>query len=240
MARRAHLEVAEHAMRASAGRDGRGKLHRIELETAGNDHSGRICAQLDHALRRLFTLHAESIDVRQHFLEEEAGAAVPPVRSRREAAVDERGLHTSPAAFTQQVRPHFCFHHHEQPRPHERQRAADDELEIEGKEKDPVHLLKMRTRHLLPGHRRRRYEQAKSWIACTQVGYERARRQHFADRDGMNPDGVVGIQVERQRQIAEPLRQAADVLPVPDCLIQKVRRRQHEDRENRDGVQDVH
>ena len=63
-------------------------------------------------------------------------------------------------ALPQQVRPDLGFHHHEQPRLHQPQRAPDDEREIERKVEHRVHVLQVPARDLLPGHRRGRQKDA--------------------------------------------------------------------------------
>ena len=77
-------------------------------------------------------------------------------------------------------------------------------------------------------------------IALAQIREQRPRGQRLAHRDGVNPDRLVAVEIEADRQIAHPLGEAADVLPVPDRLIQEPRR-QH-DRQNDDGqrVERVH
>ena len=62
-----------------------------------------------------------------------------------------------------------------------------------------------------------------------------------------SPTDTAWIQIEGSRsrfsdtgQKAQPLRQAADVLPVADRLVQEVRRRRQEDQQRREAVEQVH
>ena len=72
------------------------------------------------------------------------------------------------------------------------------------------------------------------------VGGERARGQRLTDRHRMDPDGFLAVDVERDRQEAEPLPQRADVLLVPDRLVQEVGRHQQEDGQHQQAVGQIH
>ena len=95
--------------------------------------------------------------------------------------------------------------------------------EVEGKVEHLVHVLEAVPRDLLPRHRRRRQEEAVARVALAELRQERLRDQHLADRHGVDPDGLLAVEVERDRKVAEPLPQAADVLPVPHRLPGQVR-----------------
>ena len=56
----------------------------------------------------------------------------------------------------------------------------------------------------------------------------------------MNPDGVFAIEVEGNRQEAEPLPQAADVFLVTNRLVDEVRRYDDKKRERQQAVDRVH
>jgi len=56
----------------------------------------------------------------------------------------------------------------------------------------------------------------------------------------VNPDRLVAVEVEGQREIPHPLRQADDVLAVADRLIQEVWRHGDEERDDEDAVDGVH
>ena len=73
-----------------------------------------------------------------------------------------------------------------------------------------------------------------------QIRDQRPRRQRLADRHGVDPDRLVAVEVEADRQIAHPLGEAADVLPVANRLIDEPRR--EHDRQQDDGqrVERVH
>ena len=120
---------------------------------------------------------------------------------------------------------------------HDVQRAADDERPVEREIEHGVDVLQAAPRHLLAGDRRRRQEEAKPRIARLEVGDERPGRQRLADRDGVNPDRLLAVEVERDRQVAEPLPQAADVLLVANRLIEEVRRDDDEDGQRQEAVE---
>ena len=56
----------------------------------------------------------------------------------------------------------------------------------------------------------------------------------------MDPDRFLGVDVERDREEAEPLAQAADVFLVADGLIQEVRRHDDEDGQREQAVGEIH
>ena len=126
---------------------------------------------------------------------------VARIGARRNPPVDDDGLDAAVAADPQQVRPDLGLHHHEQPRLHDVQRAADDERPVEREIEDGVDVLQAAPRDLLSGDRRGRQEQPEARIARLQVGGERARRQRLADRDGVDPDRLFAVDVERDRQV---------------------------------------
>ena len=192
------------------------------------------------AARRLVALHAEAIDVREHAAEERPDQPVARIRAGRDAAVDQRRLDPGALAGAQQVRPDLGLHHDEQPRLDQPQRALDDEPEVEREIEDLIDVLQLLRGDLLPGHGRRRQEDPQARVALAQLGQQRPRGQHLADRDGVDPDRAVAIQVERHGQIAHALLEAGDVLPVADGLVQQVRRHHDEERDDEDAVGRVH
>ena len=112
--------------------------------------------------------------------------------------------------------------------------------EVERKVEDLVDVLQAVPRDLLPRHRRRGQEEAVARVALAQLRQQRPRGQHLADRHGVDPDGLLAVEIERDRQVAEPLPQAADVLPVPHRLPGEVRRHDKEERDDQDAVEGVH
>ena len=114
------------------------------------------------------------------------------------------------------------------------------ERQVERKVEHAVDVLDVGARHVLPGHRRRRQEDAEPRIALAQLRQQRARGEHLAHRDGLDPDRLVAVEIERERQIAQPLRQVADVLAVAQRLIEEIRRQDREKQHDRDAVNRVH
>jgi hypothetical protein len=143
-------------------------------------------------------------------------------------------------AGAQQVRPDLGLHHDEEPRPHQREGAAHDEGEIERKVEHLVDVLEIVAGDLLAGHGRRGQEQAQLRVPLAELGQQRARGQHFADRDGVNPDRFVGVEVERNRQVTHPLREAADVFAVTHRLVHERRRHHGKERHDEHAVEYVH
>src|SRR6059036_3864871 len=72
------------------------------------------------------------------------------------------------------------------------------------------------------------------WIHAVSVG------ERLADRHGVDPDRFLRVDVERDRQEAEALAEAADVLLVPDGLVQEIRRHDDEDDERQQAVGEIH
>src|SRR4029078_12276255 len=101
-------------------------------------------------------------------------------------------------------------------------------------------LLKAALRHVLAGRRGGGQEEAQTRIALLKIGRDRARRERFADRHRMDPDRFVAVDVERNRQIAETLPEAADVLVVADRLVHKVREYQTEPEQSEEAIREVH
>ena len=199
--------------------------------------SAPSCGQ---AARGLLALDAEAIDVGEHAPEERPDQPVARERAVRDAAVDDHRLDAAAAAFAQQVRPDLVLDHHEQPRPHHRQRAPDGERPVEREVEDAVDVHVAAPGQLLARQRGRREEQPQRGITAAQLGDQRPRREHLADRDGVHPDRLLGVEIERHGKIAEPLPQAADVLVVAQRLIQEIRR-QRDEREQRDNaVEEIH
>ena len=217
-----------------------GNIQRVELQAAGHDHLVGIRAHLDDPARRLLPLHAEAIDVREHAAEERLRQAVARIRSRRDPPVDQHRADARAVAGPQEVGPDLGLHHDEQPRLHEPQRPVDDEAEIERKVEHLVDVLEAVARDLLPGHRRGRQVEAEARVALLELRQQRAGRQHFPDRDRVNPDGLLAVQVEGDRQVPQPLLQAADVLPVAHRLPGQVRRHHEEESDDQDTVKGVH
>ena len=237
---RGEPEEPQHALaRLAVGRRGR-QFQRVELQTACDRHVRGIRAELDETARRFLALDAEAIDIGQHPAEERADHPVAPVGARRDAPVDHHGLHPAPAAFVQQVRPDLGLHHDEQTGPHQVQRAAHDERPVERKVEDRVDVREAVPRDLLPGNRRRRQKEAQARITGFEIGRQGAGGERLADRHGVDPDRFLRVDVERDRQEAEALAEAADVLLVPDGLVQEVRRHDDEDDERQQAVGEVH
>ena len=163
-----------------------------------------------------------AIDVVQDPRIEAAHELVARIRSRREPAVDDRRLDPAPPALAQQVRPDLGLHHHEEPRPDEIERAADEDAEVEreSRRRPSTSCMCRRAIAARPASsstdRMRRLR-----VARAQIARERPRGQHFADRHGVNPDRRLRVHVERHGQVAHALGQAADVLPVSQRLIQE-------------------
>ena len=235
-----NAEETQHALaRLAMGRRGR-KLQRIELQAARDGHPRRVGAEVDQPARRFLALHAESVDVGEHAPEERTDEPIPRIRPRRDASVDDHRLHAPLAAYPQQVRPDLGLHHDEDPRLHQIERPPHDERPVEREVEHAVDMLQALPRHLLPGDRRRRQEQAQPRILRLEIGRQRARGQRLADRDGMNPDRLLAVDVERDRQEAQPLPQAADVFLVADRLIHEIRRHDDEDGQRQQAVGEVH
>ena len=226
---RRDAEEPQHALARLAVRRGGRHLERIELQAAGDRHARGIGAEIDQPARRFLALHAEAIDVGEHAPEERPDQPVARIRARRDPAVDHDRLHAALPADPQQVRPDLGLHHDEEARLDDVERAADDERPVEREVEHRVDVLQAAPRHLLPGHRRRRQEQPQARIARLEIRGERPRGQRLADRHGVNPDRLLAVDVEGDRQVAEPLAQAADVLLVADRLVHEVRRDDDED-----------
>ena len=197
-------------------------------------------ADLDEAAGRLLRLHAERVDVIEDAAEEAARQPVARKRPRRQPAVDHRGPDAAGPAFAQQRRPDLGFHHQEQPRPDQVERPPHDQGQVEGKVEDGIGVRHAAPRQLLRRHRRGRDEQAQPGVPFAQRGDERPRGEQFAHRHGVDPDRRLGIDVERHRQVAEPLWQAGDVLAVAQRLIEEPRRHDHREEDDQGGVQGVH
>jgi hypothetical protein len=56
----------------------------------------------------------------------------------------------------------------------------------------------------------------------------------------VHPYGILAVEIERHRQVSEPLPEAADVLVVPDRLVEKVRRAGHQHEEREDAIEEIH
>ena len=97
-----------------------------------------------------------------------------------------------------------------------------------------------RPRHLLAAQRRRGQKDAQARIPLAQLRQEGARGQHLAHRDGMDPDRLVAVDVEADRQVAHPLRQVADVFSIPKRLIREPRRQHHREDDDGERVENVH
>ena len=238
-AARRQPEVAQHAIAALAVRADAGPVQRIELEAAGDDDAGGIGAERDDPPGRLLALHAEALDVVEDAAEEAAHQRVAGERALRDAAVDEHRGHAALAALAQQHRPDLGLHHHEQPRPDDVQGAADGEAPVEREVEDAVEVGQ-RPGHLVAGHRRRRQEQLQARVAGLELADEGARGQRLPHRHGVDPDRLVAVDVERERQVAEALAQAADVLAVAHRLVGQERRGDDQRHHAQHAVQQVH
>ena len=238
-AARRQAEVAQHAIPALAVRADAGPVQRIELEAAGDDDTRGIGAERDDPPGRLLALHAEPLDVVEDAAEEAADEGVAGERALRDAAVDEHRGHPALAALAQQHRPDLGFHHDEQAGPDDVQGPADREAPVEREVEDPVDVGQ-RPGHFVAGHRRRRQEQLQARVSGLQLTDEGARGQRLPHRDGVDPDGFVAVDVERQRQVAEALAQAADVLAVPHRLVGQEGRGDGQRHHAQHAVQHVH
>jgi len=112
--------------------------------------------------------------------------------------------------------------------------------QVERKEKHSVDVLQPGPRDLLAAQRGRRDEDAEARIPLPQLGNERAGGQRFADRHRVDPDRVVPVQIEADRQVAHPLRQVADVLVVAERLVRKPRGQDHGQHDDQQRVKGVH
>ena len=233
-------EEPQHTAARTAVPGDRRLFERIELEAAGDGHARGIGAEVDEPARRFLALHAEPIDVREDATKEGPDHPVARVRARRNPAIDQDGLHAALPAESQQVRPDLGLHHDEDARPDDVERAADDHCPVERKIEDGVHVPQAAPGDLLPGHRRRRKEQPQVRIADLEIFGERPRGQRLADRHGMNPNGLLAVDVEGDRQAAEALPEAPDVLLVADRLIDKVRRDDDKDEQRERAIQQIH
>src|SRR6185295_4338236 len=83
------------------------------------------------APRRLFTLHAQAIQVRKHTPEQRPDEPIARIRSVRDTSVDDDGLDAGPAALAEQVRPDLPFDEDDQCRPYDGEHTTHDEREIE-------------------------------------------------------------------------------------------------------------
>jgi hypothetical protein len=77
-------------------------------------------------------------------------------------------------------------------------------------------------------------------VALLELGQDRPGGQHLAHRHCVHPDRVLGVEVERHRQVAKPLPEAADVLVVPDRLVQEVGRAGNQDEQREDAIEEIH
>jgi len=232
-------EVAQHAVAALPVRADARPIQRIELQAAGDDDPGRIGPERDDPPGRLLALHAEAVDVVEDAAEEAADQRVAGERALRDAAVDEHRGHAALAALAQQHRPDLGLHHHEQPRPDDVQGAADREAPVERKIEHAVDVGQ-RPGHLMAGHGRRREEQLQARVARLELADQGPGGQGLPDRHGVDPDRFVPVDVERQRQVAEALAQAADVLAVAHRLVGQERRGDDQGHHAQHAVQQVH
>ena len=85
------------------------------------------------------------------------------------------------------------------------QRAAHGKREIERKVEHLVDVLQVAARDLLARHGGGREKIVENWQFQLQIGDQRAHRERFAHGDGVNPDGVVAVKVERDRQVSQAL-----------------------------------
>src|SRR6266545_3314797 len=231
-------EKPEHALAAASRRWRR--FERIELQTAGDRDPRRIGAELDEPARCLVALYAETIDVAEDPLDEGTDHAIPRKRSVRDAAVDHLRLDATPPAFAKQVRPDLRFDHDEQTRPDDIQGPARGERPVEREIEHGIDVRHAAARELLTGERRRREKEPQLRIARAQPGDQRTRAEHLANRHGVHPDRFIAVEIEGDGEIAEPLSDAADVLVVPQRLVEEVRRRQHEDDAGDEAVEEIH
>jgi hypothetical protein len=233
-------EIAKDAVSPAVAGRRSGELERVELEGPGDADALAVGADVDDAPGGLVALHAEAIDVAQHAAEERPRQAVARIRSCGNPPVDEQRLHSVARAGAQEVGPDFRLHHDEQPWPDQPQRAVDDEGEVERKVEHLVDVLQVVARDLLARHSGRGNEEPQLRVALAERGQQGARREHLADRHGVNPDRVVGVDIEGHGEIAQPLGQVCDVLPVPHRLVHEVRRHDKEKRDHDHAVDDVH
>ena len=149
-------------------------------------------------------------------------------------------LHVAPAALAQQIRPDLALHQDEQPRPHAIQYPPDDASEIDGEIEHGVGIPQVPLRQLLSRARRRRDEEAKPGIAGLQLVGQRPRCEHLADRDRVNPNRRLAIEVERNRERAETLAEAAGIFLPPQGLIEEPRRAGDECQREHSAVESEH
>jgi hypothetical protein len=232
-----HAEKAQHPLGPALGN--RRALQRVELEAAGNDDLRGVHAKGGEPPRRLFALHAEAADVGEH-APEPRHQPVASERPRRDAPVDHHRGHAPLAALAQQVRPDLGFDHQEQPRAHHAQRAPHREHPVEGEVEGAVHVGHALARELLPREGGGGEKQAQLRIALAQFGKHRPGRQHLAHRHRVHPDGVLAVEIERHRQVSQPLAQAPDVLVVPERLVHEVRGAGHQREQREDAIEEIH
>jgi hypothetical protein len=238
LTRRRHPEEAQHPFTAAARPER--WIQRVELQAARDDDPAGIGAERRQAAGGLLALHAEAIDIGEHAPEERTNQPVSTEGTCRDAAVDHERAHTSSAALTQEVGPDLRLHHDEELRGHQLHCPPDRQRPVEREVEDTVDIGHAALGHLLAREGRGGEEDAQLRITATELADQRPNRHHLADRDRMNPDRFVPVEIERHRQIAEPLTEAADVLVVPQRLIQEVRREDHGDEERDNAVKEVH
>ena len=176
----------------------------------------------------------------EHAAHHRANHPVARERARRQPAVHDRRLDPAGAAFAQQVRPDLRLHHDEKLRTDQVERAADDKAEVEREIEHRVHVLDVSPRQLLPGHCRRRQEHAKVGVAPLEVADQRPRGQDLAYRNGVDPDRLVAVHVERHGQVAHALAKTADILLVAQRLVDEPRRGQHRQDQHENAVKAIH
>ena len=234
-----HAEEAQHAIAALSVRTDAGPVERIELQAAGDDDLLARGAEIDDAARGFFALHAEAIDVGQHAAEQRAHEAIARIRAAGDAAVGEHRGDAARAAGAQQVRPDLRLHHHEQARFDDVERARDGDGPVERKVEHAIDVGQL-LRDLLARHRGGGEINLQRGKPLFEVGEQRARGERLSDRDRVNPDGGFAVDIERERQVAETLADAANVLAMPHRLKNQVRRRNQQEDEAEQTVERVH
>src|SRR5690606_15169377 len=118
--------------------------------------------------------------------------------------------------------------------------AVDEDGDVERKEEDAVDAGDPGQGELASGQRGGRQEDAEPRIALPEAVDERPRGERLADRDRVNPDGGVAVDVDADRQPAHALGHAPYVLAVPQGLVEKPRRKRRGGTQDSQRVQRVH
>ena len=77
--------------------------------------------------------------------------------------------------------------------------------------------------HFLARHGRGGNEQTQARVTRLEILGKGPGRQRFADRDRVDPDRFLAVDIERNGEVPEALAETPDVLLVADCLVHEVR-----------------